>query len=98
MIFWAQERASGLLGESITGHDAQACKHGAGWVPRRCLDTSSDPAVVLVGYDTTELAITAGEELALVERDNPSGWAWVRNAAGREGWVPLRTVEPLSGA
>jgi hypothetical protein len=71
---------------------------GAGWVPERCLDTSSDPAVVLVGYDTTELATTAGEELALVERDDPSGWAWVRNAAGQEGWVPLRTVAPAPGA
>ena len=71
---------------------------GVGWLPQRCLDTSSDPAVVLVGYDTSELAITAGEELALVERDDPSGWAWVRSAAGREGWVPLRSVEPVSGA
>jgi hypothetical protein len=71
---------------------------GAGWVPERCLDTSSDPAIVLVGYDTTELATTAGEELTLVERDDPSGWAWVRNAAGQEGWVPLRTVAPMSGA
>lgn len=71
---------------------------GAGWVPERCLDTSSDPAIVLAGYDTTELATTAGEDLTLVERDDPSGWAWVRNAAGQEGWVPLRTVAPMSGA
>lgn len=71
---------------------------GAGWVPGRCLDTSSDPAVVLAGYDTTELTTTAGEELTLVERDDPSGWAWVRNAGGEEGWVPLRTVAPVPGA
>ena len=71
---------------------------GAGWVPGRCLDTSSDPAVVLAGYDTTELATTAGKELTLVERDDPSGWAWVRNAAGQEGWVPLHTVAPVPGA
>jgi hypothetical protein len=68
---------------------------GAGWVPERYLDTSSDPAVVITGYDTTELATTVGEELTLEERDDPSGWAWVRNAAGREGWVPLSTVEPV---
>jgi hypothetical protein len=48
---------------------------GAGWVPGRFLDTSSDPAVVLAGYDTTELTTTAGEELTLVERDDPSGRA-----------------------
>jgi hypothetical protein len=70
---------------------------GAGWVPERHLDTSSDPAVVVTGYDTTELATTAAEKLTLVERDEPSGWAWVRNAAGQEGWVPMRTVEPMPG-
>jgi TatA/E family protein of Tat protein translocase len=70
---------------------------GAGWVPERYLDTSSDPAVIVTGYDTTELATTAGEELTLIDTDDLSGWAWVRNAAGREGWVPLRTVEPLPG-
>ncbi len=71
---------------------------GVGWVPERCLDMSSDPAVALVGYDTTELPTTAGEALTLVKRDDPSGWAWVRNAAGQEGWVPLRTLAPEPGA
>lgn len=65
---------------------------GAGWVPRRFLDTSSDPAVVRADYDTTELATTVGEALTLVERDDRSGWAWLRNQAGQEGWVPLRTI------
>src|SRR6185437_9758505 len=44
---------------------------GAGWVPDRHLDTSSDPAVVITAYDTTELATTAGEELAIITRDDP---------------------------
>ena len=70
---------------------------GGGWVPERHLDTSSDPAVVIATYDTTELATTAGEILTLIKGDVPSGWAWVRNAAGREGWIPLRTVEPVPG-
>jgi hypothetical protein len=70
---------------------------GAGWVPERYLDTSCDPAVVITGYNTTELATAAGDELTLIEQDDPSGWAWVRNAAGRQGWVPLRTVEPIPG-
>jgi hypothetical protein len=69
---------------------------GAGWVPERYLDTSRHPVVVTTSYDTTELATAAGEELTLIKRDDPSGWAWVRNAAGREGWVPLRTVEVMS--
>jgi hypothetical protein len=57
----------------------------AGWVPERYLDTPCDPAVVITGYDTTELATTAGEELTLIKQDTPSGWAWVRNAAGPGG-------------
>jgi hypothetical protein len=69
---------------------------GAGWVPERYLDSSCDPAVVITAYDTTELATAAGEELTLLKQDDPSGWAWVRNSAGREGWVPLLTVEPTS--
>ena len=36
---------------------------GAGWVPERHLDTSSDPAVVITGYDTTELATAVGHQL-----------------------------------
>ena len=70
---------------------------GTGWVPGRHLDTSTDPAVVITAYDTTELATTAGEELTLIKQDDPSGWAWVRNATGQEGWVPLRTVGPVPG-
>jgi hypothetical protein len=70
---------------------------GAGWVPEHYLDTSSDPAVVITGYNTTELATAAGDELTLIEQDDPSGWAWVRNAAGQQGWVPLRTVRPIPG-
>jgi hypothetical protein len=74
-----------------------ASEDGEGWVPERYLETSSDPAVVLTAYDTTELPTTAGEELTLLERDDPSGWAFVSNAEGRQGWVPLNTVEALPG-
>jgi hypothetical protein len=52
---------------------------------------------VITAYDTTELATTAWEELILIKQDDPSGWAWVSNAAGQEGWVPLHTVEPVPG-
>lgn len=30
VIFWTQWRAPGLLGESIAGHDTQACEPGGG--------------------------------------------------------------------
>ena len=69
---------------------------GSGWVPARHIDASSEPAVVLAPYDTTELATIVGEPLTVLVIDDPSGWAWVRNALGREGWVPSDTIEPVS--
>jgi Variant SH3 domain len=68
---------------------------GEGWVPARFLDRSSGPATVLVPYDTTELATTAGEILTVVTRDAESGWIWARAANGREGWVPDDTVREV---
>jgi hypothetical protein len=68
---------------------------GSGWVPARYIDARSEPAVVLAPYDTTELATAAGELLTVLVIDDPSGWTWVRNALGREGWVPNDTIEPV---
>lgn len=67
---------------------------GSGWVPARHIDVSSEPAVVLAPYDTTELAAAVGELLMVLVIDDPSGWTWVRNALGHEGWVPNDTIEP----
>ncbi len=68
---------------------------GEGWVPSRYLDADAGPATVTVPYDTTELPTEAGEVLAVVVRDDESGWIWLRAASGRAGWVPADTVEPL---
>jgi hypothetical protein len=68
---------------------------GSGWVPARHIDAGSAPAVMLAPYDTTELATAAGELLTVLVIDDPSGWTWVRNALGREGWVPSNTIEPI---
>jgi hypothetical protein len=46
-------------------------------------------------YDTTELATAAGELLTVLVIDDISGWSWVRNGLGREGWVPSNTIEPV---
>ena len=64
-------------------------------MPARHIDAGSGPAVMLVPYDTTELATTAGELLTVLVIDNPSGWTRVRNTLGREGWVPSDTIEPV---
>lgn len=69
---------------------------GEGWVPARHLDIEGSRGVVVEGYDTTELATSVGEMLEVVKRDEKSGWIWCRNQAGREGWVPLSTVDRVA--
>lgn len=59
-----------------------------GWVPARHLDDSRPGAAVLTRYDTTELPVSAGDELEVVQDDALSGWSWCRAPDGREGWVP----------
>ncbi|MDJ0664688.1 MAG: SH3 domain-containing protein [Acidimicrobiia bacterium] len=70
---------------------------GSGWVPARHLSTDSGPAVVLAGYDTTELAVSDGDALTVVERDDESGWWWCRSTDGDEGWVPIEVLQPKGG-
>ncbi len=69
---------------------------GSGWVPARCLSSDSGRAVVETAYDTTELPTRAGDVLEVVAEDYPSGWLWCRSAAGREGWVPLTTLDEVT--
>ena len=71
-------------------------RRGSGWVPERHLDRDGAAAVVTEAYDTTELAIAQGELLEVIREDRPSGWVWCRAQDGREGWVPERTLSPVS--
>jgi hypothetical protein len=66
---------------------------GAGWVPARYLSQPTGCAIVQMAYDTTELPTRVGEVLEVVAEDRVSGWLWCRSNSGREGWVPLNTVE-----
>ncbi|MDQ2728585.1 MAG: SH3 domain-containing protein [Actinomycetota bacterium] len=66
---------------------------GSGWVPGRYLSRSSGLAVVRTPYDTTELPTEVGEVLEVLAEDVESGWVWCRSSSGREGWVPLKTLE-----
>ena len=69
---------------------------GAGWVPpARHLSSRSGSAVVRTAYDTTELPTDSGETLQVLEEDQHSGWVWCRSGTGREGWVPLKTVDVI---
>jgi hypothetical protein len=68
-------------------------ERGAGWVPVRNLSGSSGTVTVRTAYDTTELATTGGERLEVIDEDPRSGWLWCRARSGREGWVPLTTLD-----
>jgi SH3-like domain-containing protein len=60
------------------------------WAPEEFLDVSGTAAVARVDYESTELDTTAGEAVRVIFE--LLDWAWVRNAAGTEGWVPLETI------
>jgi hypothetical protein len=66
----------------------------AAGVPARHLSTVAGTALVTTAYDTTELPTHVGEVLEVVAEDLPSGWLWCRSRGGREGWVPIKTLEP----
>ena len=63
--------------------------HGEGWVPSRNLTADSGATVVKCHYDTTELALVAGQCVSVLERDDVSGWWWCRADDGSIGWVPV---------
>lgn len=70
-------------------------RSGEGWVPSRHLTANTGTAVVIAPYDTTEIALAAGEEVAVLDRDDESGWWWCRRADGAEGWVPETALDPI---
>jgi len=70
-------------------------RSGEGWVPSRYLSADTGTAVVTIPYDTTELALAPGAEVAVVELDDESGWWWCRRDDGVEGWVPVKALDLL---
>jgi hypothetical protein len=70
-------------------------EHGAGWVPARHLSKPAGDAVVQTAYDTTELPTEVGDVLEVLQEDDASGWLWCQSGAGREGWVPIKTIEVI---
>lgn len=65
---------------------------GSGWVPARHIDIDGSVGTARVGYDTTELPASSGENVTVVRDDPESGWSWCRNDDGREGWIPHRVL------
>lgn len=70
--------------------------HGSGWVPARNLSRPAGSAVVQISYDTTELPTQVGDVLYVLAKDLDSGWLWCRSDNGREGWVPINTVDDIA--
>jgi uncharacterized protein YgiM (DUF1202 family) len=68
---------------------------GSGWIPSRHLSAAAGSATVITPYNTQELPGLPGDVLTVVERDDESGWHWCRNTQGQEGWIPVRSVEPI---
>ena len=75
-----------------------AASRGTGWVPARHLSATSGTAVVQTAYDTTELPTHAGDAVEVVAEDLTSGWLWCRARDGREGWVPIKTLQPAESS
>jgi hypothetical protein len=68
-----------------------------GWGPLAWIETiGSGLGRALRQYSAVELEVGAGEEVEVMQ--SLSGWLWVRNHVGYQGWIPADTVaEPVSG-
>jgi hypothetical protein len=70
-----------------TGPDGRA-----GWVPEQLLRREGQEAVLLRDYPARELSVRAGADVTVHEVI--SGWVWVTDPDGREGWLPQAWVAP----
>lgn len=64
-------------------------------MPSRHLSAAEGSATVITPYHTRELNGQPGDLLTVIERDDESGWLWCRNPGGKEGWIPVRSLEPV---
>ena len=61
-----------------------------GWVPESYLEIFETNCKAVQDYDATELTVKIGEEF-LIEKEE-SGWFWLNDEKGKEGWVPKKNV------
>lgn len=61
------------------------------WVPRNYMDIQGNTGIMLQDYEATELNVSTGEELKIEKEE--SGWVWVSNKEGKQGWVPLDNIK-----
>jgi hypothetical protein len=53
------------------------------------------PAFVFVTADNGSGWVPSRDMLTVLARDDASGWLWAKADGGREGWVPMDTVQAL---
>ncbi|MCK4901574.1 MAG: SH3 domain-containing protein, partial [Anaerolineales bacterium] len=63
----------------------------SGWVPEAYLERHGDTGILRCDYDAIELTIHVAEILTFHKAE--SGFFWVTDQAGRQGWVPASHVE-----
>jgi uncharacterized protein YgiM (DUF1202 family) len=66
-----------------------------GWVPEAYLDERGEKGTMRCDYDAIELTVRVGERLTVHKAE--SGFLWVTNQAGQDGWVPASHVELDAG-
>lgn len=63
----------------------------SGWVPETYLERHGDTSTMRCDYNAIELTIKVGEILTCHKSE--SGFLWVTNQEGQNGWVPSTHVE-----
>ncbi len=64
-----------------------------GWVPEAWVLIEGERCRMLRDYSGREISVSPGDEL--IAHQVLSGWAWVEDAKGVTGWVPLNHLEPI---
>jgi hypothetical protein len=65
----------------------------SGWVPESYIEPQGENGVMRCDYDAIELTIHVGDILTFHKAE--SGFYWVSDQAGRQGWVPASHVEAV---
>jgi len=61
-----------------------------GWIPESYLDRSEKTATLSRDYDATELSVSEGEILIVI--DTEAGWCLCQNSSQERGWVPKENL------
>jgi hypothetical protein len=67
----------------------------SGWVPETYIQRRGDIVSMCCDYDAIELTVRVGELLSVKKAE--SGFSWVTNERGQDGWVPSTHIELVTG-